>query len=172
MLRVFTFLSLIGLALAGELLAANDGHGNFASRKLQVGEATREYRLVVPKSVDLKKAAPLVIAFHGMGIDSQNFMPFYSGLNQTAEKHKFILAYPAAVDQSWGLKPEKVKSDLAFFDALVEKLNADYKIDNKRIYVLGMSNGVMPGFDGFPLQCIHDICYLNSFRAFNRTRVA
>jgi polyhydroxybutyrate depolymerase len=126
---------------AAALCAAENGHGNFASRQIKVGDQAREYRLIVPKSIDLKKSAPLVVAFHGMGIDSKNFMPFYTGLNQTAEKHKFILAYPAAVDQSWGLKPEKVKSDLAFFDALVKKLSAEYKIDEQRIYVLGMSNG-------------------------------
>src|SRR5690349_7636123 len=40
-------------------------HGNFAAEKITVGDATREYRLVVPKSVDLKKPAPLVFAFHG-----------------------------------------------------------------------------------------------------------
>jgi len=31
--------------------------------------------------------------------------------------------------------------DLAFFDALLKKLTADYKIDPDRIYVTGMSNG-------------------------------
>ena len=34
-----------------------------------------------------------------------------------------------------------MKNDLAFFDALLGKVNADYKIDPDRIYVTGMSNG-------------------------------
>jgi len=135
---------LIGVAwavVAATGQAAENGHGNFASRQVKVGETTREYRLVVPRTVDLKTPVPLVVAFHGMAIDSKNFMPIYTGLNQTAEKHRFIVAYPEAVDRSWGLKPEKVKADLAFFDALETKLTSDYKIDDKRIYVLGMSNG-------------------------------
>jgi polyhydroxybutyrate depolymerase len=121
--------------------AAEPKHGDFASETVQVGDVTREYRLVVPKTVDLAKPAPLVVAFHGMLIDSKDFMPFYTRLNVTAEKHGFLLAYPNAVGRSWGLNPDKVKSDLAFFDALLARLSADYRIDPDRVYVLGMSNG-------------------------------
>ncbi len=116
-------------------------HGEFASEKVSVGNASRVYRLVVPKSVDLAKSAPLVVAFHGMGIDSKDLMPNYTKLNDTATKHGFIIAYPEAIGRSWGLAPEKVKNDLAFFDALTDQLKARYKIDTNRIYVLGMSNG-------------------------------
>jgi len=139
-------LSLAGIAVAfaGLVSAAHavePQHGEFATESLQVGHATRVYRLVVPNSVDLKEPAPLVIAFHGMLMDTKDLMPHYTKLNETADKHAFIVAYPGAVDRSWGLKPEKVRSDLAFFDALVAKLSNEYKIDPDRIYVLGMSNG-------------------------------
>jgi polyhydroxybutyrate depolymerase len=53
----------------------------------------------------------------------------------------FLLVFPAAVEGSWGLAPEKVEADLAFFDALVAGLGARYRIDPARVYVLGMSNG-------------------------------
>src|SRR5262245_20470055 len=121
--------------------AGNSKHGDFGSESIKVGDDKREYRLVVPKSVDLKKPAPLVIAFHGMLIDSRDVMPVYTKLNDTAAKHKFVIAYPEAIGKSWGIAPEKVTNDLAFFDALIAKLKSDYKIDNQRIYVLGMSNG-------------------------------
>lgn len=128
-------------AVAGGLGAAEPKHGEFASETVQVGTAGREYRLVVPATVDLAKPAPLVVAFHGMLIDSQDLMPVYTKLNETAAKHKFILAYPNAVGRSWGLAPDKVKSDLAFFDTLVAKLAATYRVDPDRVYVVGMSNG-------------------------------
>lgn len=127
--------------LLGTVASADPIQGNFGSESVKVGDATREYRLVVPKTVDLAKPAPLVFAFHGMLIDSKDFMPVYTKLNETAEKHKFILAYPEAIGKSWGLAPDKVKSDLAFFDALLARLKADYKIDPDRVYVTGMSNG-------------------------------
>jgi len=116
-------------------------HGDFGSETLKVGDAKREYRLVVPKTVDLANPAPLVVAFHGMLIDSKDVMPQYTKLNETAEKHGFIIAYPDAIGKSWGIAPEKVKNDLAFFDALIRKLAATYKIDQDRVYVVGMSNG-------------------------------
>ncbi|MGE0609112.1 MAG: PHB depolymerase family esterase [Pirellulales bacterium] len=115
--------------------------GEFAAERLLVRDVSREYRLVVPKSVDLAKPAPLVIAFHGMLIDSKDLMPRYTKLNQTAEKYKFILAYPNAIDRSWVLADDKIKRDLAFFDALLERLSFDHQIDSQRVYVTGMSNG-------------------------------
>jgi len=129
------------IALVAHTASAEPKHGNFGSETVKVGSVAREYRLVAPKSVDLAKPAPLVIAFHGMVIDSKDFMPLYTKLNDTADKHKFILVYPEAIGKSWGLVPDKVKSDLDFFDALLAKVTADYKIDPDRMYVLGMSNG-------------------------------
>lgn len=121
--------------------AAEPKIGNFPSETIEVGGVKREYRLVAPKTVDFARPAPLVVAFHGMGIDSKDLMPWYTDLNKTAEQHRFILVYPEAVGRSWGLAPEKVSSDLAFFDALIAKLSAEYKIDSNRLYVVGMSNG-------------------------------
>jgi len=137
---MFTTLLLVTTAaFAGT--AGEPKHGEFPSETVKVGTVTREYRLVVPKTVDLAKPAPLVIAFHGMLIDSKDLMPRYTKLNATAEKHKFIIAYPEAIGKSWGLAPDKVQSDLAFFDVLLAKVSADYRIDPERVYVLGMSNG-------------------------------
>ena len=72
-----------------------------ARRIRTAGGVTREYRLVVPKSIDLDKPAPLVIAFHGMLIDSKDVMPLYTKLNETAAKYQFMLVYPNAIDKSW-----------------------------------------------------------------------
>jgi polyhydroxybutyrate depolymerase len=127
--------------IAVAVRAAEPKPGDFESESIKVGRDTREYRLVVPKSIDLTKPAPLVVAFHGMLIDSKDVMPKYTKLNETAEKHKFLIAYPNAIDKSWGLAPGKVEKDLAFFDALLSKVSADYKVDPDRVYVLGMSNG-------------------------------
>lgn len=116
-------------------------HGEFAFESVAVGGEKRLYRLVVPKSVDLAKPAPLVVAFHGIALDSKELMPRYTKLNETATKHQFLLVYPEAAGKSWGLSPEKAKDDLEFFDALLTTVKARYKIDTNRIYVVGMSNG-------------------------------
>jgi polyhydroxybutyrate depolymerase len=134
--KVLLVLMFVGFAGPGE-----PKHGDFGSETIKVGGVTREYRLVAPRTVDLTKSAPLVIAFHGMLVDSKDLMPQYTKLNDTAEKHGFIIVYPNAIGKSWGIGPLKVKSDLAFFDALLGKLSATYKIDPDRVYVVGMSNG-------------------------------
>jgi len=86
-------------------------HGEFASETVRLGNASRLYRLVVPSTVDLNQPAPLVIAFHGMLIDSKDVMPLYTQLNQTAQQHRFILVYPEAIAKSWGIAPKKVSND-------------------------------------------------------------
>jgi polyhydroxybutyrate depolymerase len=144
------FLLLVPLAIgcsptASPLAEAADakpgGHGTFNDEFLTVGKQKRSYRLVVPKTVDLEKPAPLVFAFHGMGIDSKDFMPKYTKLDDLATDKKFILVYPEAEGRSWGIAPEKVKNDLAFFDDLLKTIQGKYKVDPDRIHVLGMSNG-------------------------------
>ena len=128
-----------------EAAAADDKplgkHGTFPDEKITVGKETRTFRLVVPKSVDLAKPAPLVVAFHGMLIDSKDVMPKYTKLDELASDKKFVLVYPEALGKAWGLLPEKVKADLDFFDALLAEVRKRNKIDPDRIYVLGMSNG-------------------------------
>ncbi len=116
-------------------------HGEFGTQRIEIGNETRTYRLFVPETVDLENSVSLVVAFHGMLIDSKDVMPKYTRLNETAKAKKFIIVYPEAVGKNWGIAPEKVNSDLAFFDALLAQVKAEYKIDPDRVFVVGMSNG-------------------------------
>lgn len=120
---------------------ASAKHGEFANETLIVGGAKREYRLFVPTTVDLTRPAPLVVAFHAMLIDNKDVMPKYTGLNETAQRHGFLIAYPNAIDAVWGILPDRTAADVAFFDALLKHLSATYLISADRVYVLGMSNG-------------------------------
>lgn len=115
--------------------------GEFPAESLKVNGTERKFRLVVPKSVDRSRPAPVVIAFHGIGIDSKDLMPIYSRLNETAAKHQFLLVYPGAEDRVWGIAPEKVRDDLAFVDAILAEISDRYRVDARRIFAVGMSNG-------------------------------
>ncbi len=115
--------------------------GEFPNLTIRVGGTARSYRLYVPRGVNLDRPVPLVVAFHGIGIDSKDVMPRYTKLNETAERHGFLIAYPEAVGGSWGLRPAKVGADVAFFDALVGEISSKYVVDANRVYVVGMSNG-------------------------------
>lgn len=107
---------------------------------LRAGGVRRTYRLVKPQSLGEKP--PLVLAFHGMGIDSISLMPAYSGLDDLAREKGFLLAYPASYENHWPLSfGPKLRRELAFFDALVNKLVRETPCDPSRIYLMGMSNG-------------------------------
>lgn len=123
--------------------------GTFEDEKITVNGDVREYRLEVPDSVDLTKPAAIVFAFHGMGVDNKDHMALTSGLPELAAEHKFILVFPAASAQvfggnlvtAWALAPEHIPADVAFFDALLAKLQAQYRIDPNAVFITGMSNG-------------------------------
>jgi polyhydroxybutyrate depolymerase len=114
--------------------------GTFPDEEITVKGKARQYRLVVPPAVSAGKPVPLLFAFHG-ALDSKDFMPVYSHLDDLAKKHGFILVYPNAQYRYWLLVPDLARDDLAFFDALYERLSASYRIDRDRVFLTGMSNG-------------------------------
>ena len=138
-----------GNITAAPVAGTAGGAGVFPNETITVGGQVREYRLVVPATVDLRKPAALVFAFHGMGEQTKDNMGQATGLDDLAGEHKFILVYPGASAQqipaglvkAWALTPEHAAEDLAFFDALLKKLEGQYKIDANAVYVTGMSNG-------------------------------
>lgn len=113
------------------------------SEEITVDGETRSVRLVVPHA--LRKPAPIVFAFHGMG-ESNESMAKYSRLDQLAALHGFILVYPAARRTMWATVAATSDNiganlDVRFFDELLAHLTDRYDIDHSRAYVVGMSNG-------------------------------
>jgi len=119
---------------------AGGATGVLPKETIMVGDQVREYRLIVPKSVDGTKPVPLVFAFHGLG-DSKDLMPIYSQLDKLAEKHGFVLVFPNGLKRHWQIVPAWAKGDVAFYDKLYEQITGKYNIDLNRVYLTGMSNG-------------------------------
>lgn len=115
--------------------------GTLPDETMTINGTRREYRLVVPKSVNAAKPVPVLFAFHGFLIDSKDLMPKYSQLDQLAEKEGFVLVYPNAVDKAWRIVPILARDDIAFFDKLLVHVCEKYNIDQNRVYLTGMSNG-------------------------------
>jgi polyhydroxybutyrate depolymerase len=93
-------------------------------------------------------AVPLVFVFHGGNGTSVGTMHL-SRFNEVADRENFIVVYPQGIGRSWndGRITQVSQAhrdnvdDLAFFDALLEKLSKGNRIDPKRIYATGISNG-------------------------------
>jgi polyhydroxybutyrate depolymerase len=96
--------------------------------------------MVAPATAGQKP--PLMIALHGMGIDSPTVMPLYSGLDEMARAHGTMLVYPKSFENHWPLSfGPKLQRELRFLDALVGEMQRTRNTDPQRIYLLGMSNG-------------------------------
>jgi poly(3-hydroxybutyrate) depolymerase len=124
------------------------GHGGskgvLPTEKIDVAGRSRDYRLVVPKSLDPKIPSPLVFAYHGYG-DTKESMAEYTQLDKLAEQHKFVLVYPEGrVDGQnhyWNVTPSAARHDVEFFDELYDHVTGAYNIDRNRVYLTGISNG-------------------------------
>ena len=102
----------------------------------------------------MSKTAPLILALHGRGSDGAR-MEALSELNDRADQYEFVVAYPDAQGGTWfyprglgGFGEEP--NDTAFLLAVIDKLVDEQRVDAKRIYVTGISNG---GFMAQRLAC-------------------
>jgi polyhydroxybutyrate depolymerase len=122
-------------------------------RTLEVDQRSRSYLVHIPKSYDGTKAVPVVLAFHGGGSNAQVMVQF-CGLNDKADQEGFIVVYPSGTGRleklltfnagnCCGYAMEQKVDDVAFTRALLDDLGKAAKVDPKRVYATGMSNGAM-----------------------------
>ncbi len=78
-------------------------------------------------------------------------MPNFTHFDAVADREGFLVAYPESFNKSWndtrGLSPA---DDVGFIRALIAELQRARRIDPKRIYAAGISNG---GFFSNRLAC-------------------
>lgn len=124
------------------------------ARKLRVGDDERSYVLHVPANLDHNNPAPLVLVFHGR-LGTGQLMEQMTGFSEMANQG-FIVAYPDGIGRSWnaghgvGLAESEGVDDVGFIARLIDALSAEFKIDPRRIYAAGMSNG---GMFAYRLAC-------------------
>ena len=125
-----------------------------AEHTIEVGGRRRSYLLHLPKAHDGKTALPLVVVFHGGGGNAQSAVRM-SRMDATADRETFLVAYPNGTGpyegalltwNAWnccGPALDDKVDDVSFVRRLVEALQKDHKVDAKRIYATGLSNGGM-----------------------------
>lgn len=147
---LWSALALLALIQPSLALAAEALPNGFARWELRVDGVAREVLVYAPASAK-EKAAPVVFVFHGHGGSMGNAARSFAMHKQWAEA---ISVYPQGLNTPGRLTdPEGKKPgwqsgvgaqedrDLKFFDALLAKLKQDFKVDAKRIYSTGHSNG-------------------------------
>lgn len=147
--------AVIAVVIATAALSAQEpaAAGKIQKKTYDFKEAGKEmeYSLFVSSKYDKEKPTPLMLALHGLGSNPQQIMR-YKGLTDLAEKHGYIVAAPMGYNASgWygqkgptlGKAEPKNLSELSEKDVMnvLEIVRKEYKVDDKRIYLMGHSMG-------------------------------
>jgi polyhydroxybutyrate depolymerase len=111
--------------------------------KLISSEKKRTYLLYVPKSYRPESPSPLVISIHGYAEWPAHQMEI-SHWNRVADEHNFLVVYPSGTGfpRRWRTGGQAATAlEVQFISELIDQLEADYNIDQSRIYANGLSNG-------------------------------
>lgn len=127
--------------------------------QVNVDGQSRKYGLLVPDKFDSEGGAALVVMFHGGGGTADNAM-HDTGWHIKAQQQGFIVAFPEGTPpdpqqksdfrknpQAWNdgsgrFHVERMGiNDASFTRALIEDIKGKAKIDPRRIFLTGFSNG-------------------------------
>ncbi len=118
--------------------------GVTSEQKMYVAGQLRTYLLHIPAHYDTIRRAPLVIVLHGHGESAENFEK-YTGMSEKADREGFIAVYPQAQgdpsDWHTAIDGPRKRDDIAFVRDIINALERSYRIDHRRIYAAGHSNG-------------------------------
>lgn len=129
--------------------------GSVTHVDLALAGNTRSYELHVPTGYDGSSPLPLVLNFHGFTSNGAQ-QRLYTRMDDTADEHGFIVAYPNGLDSSWnagvccGRSSVDDVDDVGFALTVIDDIGERGCIDLTRVYATGMSNG---GFMSHRLAC-------------------
>lgn len=104
----------------------------------QVDNTLQPYRIFIPAAYDGSKPTPLVVALHGMGGDENSMFDGYKEtLKREAERLGFIVACPKGRDTA-SMYRGSAEQDVM---DVMKEVERDYRIDLKRVYLMGHSMG-------------------------------
>ena len=131
-------------------VAAGDMMDGLREHRFSLGGFERAYLSYVPATVQAQRGKPpLVLVIHGAGGSHYGMVKLTRGrFNRLADEHGFVVAYPKAVKRMWDFGEGEVsagfrqrRDDLAYFREVIARIEAEFAIDAKRVFVTGNSRG-------------------------------
>ena len=125
--------------------------GEFLARSFSCAAGTRGYKLYIPASYASasQDRVPLIMMLHGCTQDPDDFAAG-TRMNALADEHGFLVAYPAQAAQAnvqkcwnWFRAQDQARDsgEPALIAGITRELAAHYRIDERRIFVAGLSAG-------------------------------
>ena len=121
----------------------------------------RPFDVFAPSTYNAETAMPLVVLLHGFGATG-DIQEAYFQLQPLAESRGFLYVHPNGTinpigRQFWNATDAccgfgAATDDSAYLTALIEKVQAEFNVDPKRIFLVGHSNG---GFMSYRMACDH-----------------
>lgn len=133
-----------------------EGHKEFT---LEHDGLQRKFIIYLPDAYDQQHEYPLVLAIHGGGGTAEGSIHYFE-LSQKANEENFVIVYPEGIGipilgksfGSWnggnccGPALKNNVDDVGFIRKMIEQIEGDFRIDPKRIYATGMSNGAIMSY--------------------------
>ena len=125
--------------------------GEFVTRSYANSAGTRAYKLYVPASYSsqMHEQVPLVVMLHGCGQSPDDFAAG-TRMNELAERHGFLVVYPAQARNANGTKcwnwfrsedQDRDRGEPSLIAGITREVASNYRVDARRIFVAGMSAG-------------------------------
>ena len=143
---------MLNLVLAMSIIAAEPLVPGDNAREIEFNGMQRTYTVHVPPKFDLQKPTPVVLIYHG-ALTNRDMMSAFTGLNKKADEAGFLAVYPNGNGEGkltfvWnaggrGKALDQKYDDVAFTSRLLDELGTLARLDAKRIYATGLSNGGM-----------------------------
>ncbi len=113
----------------------------------------------IPGGYDPTVGHPLVVVLHGFGASGQLQAEFFRLVDMVDEKDLVMVMPDGTLNEDgerfWNgatfcCDPDDAIDDVAYLTGLIEEAKGIYNIDEKRVYLIGYSNG---GFMSFRMAC-------------------
>lgn len=120
-------------------------------RSISVDGVERKYIVYLPSAADATKARPVILGFHGAWGTGESFEQ-QSKLHDGPRASEFVIVYPSGYHRSWNVgaccgdaKRDGI-DDVKFVERILQDLRSLVRIDERRIYATGFSNGAMMSY--------------------------